>query len=414
MLGRWRASVFASSTRRSAPIAERASEALAILRTAYPDDPPGRLMKRAIEQDQPFAVLGILEGTDVDINAPCDPDVHDSVSALFTALQSCRARVAALLAGRPDLSLERSIPAHAAWDWAERCPLDVLETFVCCFPDAVSRADGDGVTLLHAVVRDVGGTEKLAYLLAQPGVDPDARQSDGTTPWYRAALAGSPAAVRLLLKRPVDVNARNDDNGWTVLMVAAAFDAPEIVAELLRQEAIDVNARDERGATALHLAARAGHDRVAAMLADHPGAALNIKDAEGRTALSLASFAGATGVVEHLLAHPDLDVNLVDRDRQTALHWAAVAGHRDVVRARLADPRTNPGLTNRPDGRTALEVAAAAGHRVVAADLAERMLTDAGSDELSAGDTYEPREEAPSFSAEPFEPEPPRLDRPDP
>ena len=67
-------------------------------------------------------------------------------------------------------------------------------------------------------------------------------------------------------------------------------------------------------------------------------------------------------LVERLLADPATAVDAVDRDRQTALAWAALGGDAGVVRALLADPRTNPGITNRPDGRTALQIAEAAGN----------------------------------------------------
>ena len=373
---------------------------------AHPGATPGRLMQRAIELDEPDVVRGLAERPGFDPNAPLEPE---GGSPMWTALREGNAPLTALLAERPGVSLEASMPEHDAWGWAPGASLAVLKALVEHFPEAAGRADADGATLLHAVVQDTRGPEKVAWLLDRPGVELDARQSDGTTPLYRAALTGNGAVVRLLLERPVDVNAHNDDNRWTVLMVAVAGGHADIVAELLAQPSIDANARDDRGFTALHLAAERGDERIVALLAAHPGIDVNAKDDLGRTALTLAAFNGSAKVVGELLAHPAIDVNLVDRHRQTALHWAALAGHLDVVYALVSDERTNPGITNRPDGRTAQEVADEAGHRVVADLLAKRMATDPGSDELSPGDSEgEPPPEPPVEVTRPFVPEPPR------
>jgi ankyrin repeat protein len=387
----------------------RARAALAKLQGAHPGDSPGRLMQRAIEQDDPDAVLGVAEHTDLDINAPCDEAIEDSASPLFTALRAGNARLTELLAARPGLSLERSMPAYDAWGWATTAPPEVVATFVRLFADAAGRPDADGVTLLHAAAEDPAAGDKVELLLAQPGVDPDARQADGTSPLYRAALAGNLAALRLLLGRSVDVNNRNADNAWTALMIAAAAGRDQIVSALLEQPAIAPDARGDRAQTALHLAAEGGHERVVELLAGP--ADVNAQESLGRTPLSLAAFAGHEGVVRRLLARADTDPNLVDRDRRTALHWAAMAGHAGIVRLLLHDSRTNAGITNRPERQTAREVAHAAGHAEAAELLDERMRTNPGSDELSAGDRYEERteDEEETFLAKPLIPEPPGL-----
>jgi ankyrin repeat protein len=208
------------------------------------------------------------------------------------------------------------------------------------------------------------------------------------TPLYRAVLAGDLPAVRQQLAQGADVNDRNDDNRWTVLMAAIAERVPEIAAELLASPAIEVNARAERDLTALHVAAERGDARAVELLLGHDGIDVNAKDNLGRTALIIAAFDGDRAVVERLLARPDLEVNAVDRDRQTALAWAALGGDAGVVRTLLADARTNAGITNRPDGRTALDIATAAGN-----DAAAHLLRDAkpGEDRLAPGDHYEPR-----------------------
>jgi ankyrin repeat protein len=230
------------------------------------------------------------------------------------------------------------------------------------------------------------------------------------TPLYRAVLVGHHPEVRRQLAQGADVNDRNDDNRWTVLMVALAEGFPEIAAELLASPAIDVNARAERGLTALHVAAQRSDDRGVELLLAHAGIDVNVKDDLGRTPLIIAAFDGARAVIERLLARGDLEVNAVDRDRQSALAWAALGGDADTVRALLADPRTNAGITNRPDERTALDIAVAAGNAAAAEVLRN---ADPGTDELAPGDLWEPRAIEKPTPRTPLRPDPPYPVRPD-
>jgi ankyrin repeat protein len=232
------------------------------------------------------------------------------------------------------------------------------------------------------------------------------------TPLYRAVLAGDLNEVRKELAGGADANARNSDNRWTVLMVAVGEGFTDVVAELLGSPAIVVNARAERDLTALHVAADRGDRRAVELLLDHPGIDVNVKDHIGRTPLIIAAFAGDQALVELLLARSDIEVNAVDQDRQTALAWAALGGDAAVVKALLADPRTNPGITNRPDGRNAHEIATAAGNDAAARELRQRMDTDPGDDQLAPGDHYEPRAERPTVLQEPLRPDPPEPQRP--
>lgn len=232
------------------------------------------------------------------------------------------------------------------------------------------------------------------------------------TPLYRAVLADDVGEVRKQLAGGADVNTRNSDNRWTALMVAVGEGFTDIVAGLLGSPAIDVNARAERDLTALHVAADRANERAVELLLAHPGIDVNVKDHVGRTPLIIAAFAGDRTLIELLLARPDIEVNAVDQDRQTALAWAALGGDAGVVKALLADPRTNPGITNRPDGRTALEIATAAGNDEAARELRQRMDTDPGDDQLAPGDQYEPRAERTTVLQEPLRPDPPEPQRP--
>ena len=64
-----------------------------------------------------------------------------------------------------------------------------------------------------------------------------------------AAMAGQPAAAKILIDKGADVKAKNTD-GNTALHTAAFFCKPEMVA-LLIENGADVNAKNSDGETAL-------------------------------------------------------------------------------------------------------------------------------------------------------------------
>ncbi len=122
----------------------------------------------------------------------------------------------------------------------------------------------------------VPGAIHVRALLAS--TNPEASASD----LMRAALIGQVSAVRVLAEKGVDVNAR-DQNGRTALMEAAFAGHTETVKALLERRA-DVNAKDESGWTALMEAASKGHTESVKILLEF-GADINAKSLTGWTAL---------------------------------------------------------------------------------------------------------------------------------
>jgi quinoprotein dehydrogenase-associated probable ABC transporter substrate-binding protein len=112
-----------------------------------------------------------------------------------------------------------------------------------------------------------------AVALVEAGADPQHAVGEaGYTPLMLAAGNGAQAVVRALLKKGVDVNARNS-GGVTALMIAVAGgDAPMV--ELLMHAGANATARTERGDTALSIARARGDERVIKLLDEHghPGA----------------------------------------------------------------------------------------------------------------------------------------------
>jgi ankyrin repeat protein len=357
-----------------------------------PQVSPGQLIEQAILQDRPEAVLGILRNSAIDINQACDPQRYDSVSPLMTALRAGNARIVALIAGQPRFDLAGSLPAYERWSWVRTAPLDVLQQYLGIPGSDINQTDGNGKTLLHDVVYDIGGQDKLRELLSRPGIVVDAQEVDGTSALYRAGLAGNAAAFAQLLQRGADVNNRNNDNRWTILICAVAENHLAIAEQALRRPGIEINAADDIGNTALHTAAERGRTTMAELLLEHADIQINLKNHMGWTPLAKAAFAGHQEVVKRLLARPELEVNFVDQNRQTPLFHAASAGNLETACLLVADPRTNTAISNRPSRHTALDMAAALGFTAIA----ELIRGHRGeADNLSPRDPYLERDAPP-------------------
>jgi ankyrin repeat protein len=97
-------------------------------------------------------------------------------------------------------------------------------------------------------------------------------------------LGGDIEAVKQHLAAGVDVNAKDDDGGTP--MYWAAVNGRKEIVELLIAKGADVNAKSKRG-TPLHFAAKGGHREVAKLLIAK-GADVNAKTGDGVTPLDWA------------------------------------------------------------------------------------------------------------------------------
>jgi ankyrin repeat protein len=142
---------------------------------------------------------------------------------------------------------------------------------------------------------------KALRLLLDRHVDVNAREADGTTPLHRAARVDDIDAIRMLIKAGASVNASNR-YGVTPLMLAATNGSAAAVAALLEADA-DANAGLPEGETVLMTAARTGSQEVVASLVAH-GADVNARESWlGETALMWAAAENHAGAVRVLAAH---------------------------------------------------------------------------------------------------------------
>ncbi len=194
------------------------------------------------------------------------------------------------------------------------------------------------------------------------------------------------AAVRLLLKQRVDVNAPQAD-GMTALHWAARRDQLEMVKQLVAAKA-NVGATNRYGVTALSLACQNGNGAMVEQLLGH-GADANTTTRGGETVLMTAARTGKLGAVQALIRH-GAQVNARECRGQTALMWASAEGHTEVVQ-RLIESGADFRLTLPDSGFNAFFFAAREGRIGVV-----RALLKAGADVRQAMEPGRPSGKGPS------------------
>lgn len=188
------------------------------------------------------------------------------------------------------------------------------------------------------------------------GIDVNARNEEGHTALYLAALKGQSAVVSSLISAPdIDVNTHNE-NGTTALHWAAAYGHSAVVHLLLCTSTIDVNARSKHGTTALHWAADYEHSEIVSLLLDVPGIDINAADENGNTALFFAVMKDHSAVVGALLRAPGVDVN-ARCNGHTALYAATIKNCSAVVSLLVKFPGVELNAKENHEGETALHLA---------------------------------------------------------
>ncbi|XP_045138081.1 ankyrin-2-like isoform X33 [Portunus trituberculatus] len=155
----------------------------------------------------------------------------------------------------------------------------------------------------------------------------DAKKSDGSASFLRAARAGNLEKVLEFLKTNTDINTCNA-NGLNALHLASKEGHVNVVRELLQRGA-NVDAATKKGNTALHIASLAGQEEIVKVLVQHQ-ALVNIQSQNGFTPLYMAAQENHDSVVRFLLAN-NANQSLATEDGFTPLAVALQQGHDKVV-----------------------------------------------------------------------------------
>merc|ERR1711953_24737 len=197
----------------------------------------------------------------------------------------------------------------AAWEGHK----DVVELLLASNAN-INQQDSDGYTALMLATSQ--GKKEVVELLLRRGADTTLKDKDGDTACYwnnkvdyiifncpgaalfEASLRGNLDLVKELLSNGADVNATENSNGETPLLLAAWKGHKDLV-ELLLDNNANVN-QASWGKTALIHAAYEGHKDVVALLLPN-NAIINPQDDSLLSALMLAAENGHKDVVEVLL-----------------------------------------------------------------------------------------------------------------
>jgi len=115
---------------------------------------------------------------------------------------------------------------------------------------------------------------------------------------FYAARHNKVGLAKILLDRGAEIDARDYDNQWTPLHLAAYYDS-RAVAELLLDRGAEIDARDRWQRTPLHVAAGNNSRAVAELLLDR-GADYEARDDNERNPLHYAAYSNSRAVAELL------------------------------------------------------------------------------------------------------------------
>lgn len=149
-----------------------------------------------------------------------------------------------------------------------------------------TNANG-GTALMFAAI---GGDPTVTAILLRAGARTDRKAMLGWTALALASVKGHTAVAEALLAAGANPDVR-DAYGWTPLMRAVDTKHPEVAHLLIESANADLALRQEDGATVLHIAAASGDAAMVSYLLAM-GADCDAEDARGHTASAIAMQTG--------------------------------------------------------------------------------------------------------------------------
>ncbi len=212
--------------------------------------------------------------------------------------------------------------------------LDAIESILSKQPELVNAKSEDGYMPLHLAAA-ISDNEEAVKLLIAKGADVNAKEDTfGATPLHMVfnILGNDKDIVKILVDHGANVNAKMDDGGVTPLHMAADNGLKDII-EFLISKGVDINGTDNIGGTALHHLAQEDQEDNVEMIEFllSKGANINAKDyTTGGTPLHYAALNGYKNMVEFLIAN-GADAFSKALEEATPLMLAEGEGHNDVA-----------------------------------------------------------------------------------
>ncbi|XP_042857224.1 putative ankyrin repeat protein RF_0381 [Penaeus japonicus] len=162
------------------------------------------------------------------------------------------------------------------------------------------------------------------------GASPDGQNDAAKKPLHYAVEVRSLAIIEMLCEKGVSLDVPNtDDNGNTALHIATNRNNEDAV-RLLLDKGADPNAKNNMGQTALHLATTIDNKKIVALLLEK-GVDPNLADANNIVAMQIATRTASTPILE-LLKGGGCPLDFLTEDGSTLLHLAAKFGNLETVK----------------------------------------------------------------------------------
>jgi ankyrin repeat protein len=238
--------------------------------------------------------------------------------------------------------------------------LDIVEYLVKEQQCDVDSKDQSEKTPLHYAAK--GGKQNVAEYLIKRKAAILCRDSRGRTPLYFACKYGKIEVVKYLMEFPdVISSCPENQNGSTLLHLAAEFGTEELVRFMIDEYKFDSNKPNIKGNTPLHQAAYGGKLGTLKYLINDKHSNPEAEGWRKRTPLHEACKMGRIEVAEYLLKEHKVNPACRDEKNATPLHMAALNGHLAVVKLLVEDFQCNPCVVSR-NGETPSDCANREGH----------------------------------------------------
>ncbi|ERN42499.1 ankyrin repeat-containing protein [Rubidibacter lacunae KORDI 51-2] len=271
----------------------------------------------AAESDRVATVRMLLEaGADVNLS-DCPVRKQGRTPLMYAAIANAPEVLNLLLAAGAEVDARDKRGQTALFFAVQEECLDAAKVLLKGGADPHQKGwDGSPCSIAAYAGPDIAD----AIAAADPGEEGTTSEAAQAEMLVSAAFDGNVELVNKLIAEGADANAREHDDGWTALMLAAARDAIECVRALLDAGA-DPNASCHSGQTAISEAAYWGHVEVVEVLLA-AGANVNAADNEdGWTPLMKTLVFGNADIARLLLA-AGANPNLRDSEGRTALRLA--------------------------------------------------------------------------------------------